>query len=155
MERFGNKNFTGGIIMKKFNKALALFLSLLMIFSVFNVVTMADDDETTTEETTVEEPTTEEETTSSVIVVGSWAELKFTVFFKIIEKIFLYIEQLLDKLFGKDTTEEPTTEEPTSEEPTSEEPTSEEPTSEEPTSEEPTQEEPTEEETTEELPSAA
>ena len=82
-------------------KILALFLAVLMAFSVFSVAVMADDEEQAEPNSTVieievtenpNEPTTRNILSDNGLVVPiNFKQLKMSVIFKIIEKVLKFI----------------------------------------------------------------
>ena len=82
-------------------KVLAVFLAMLMAFSVFSVAVMADDEENVEPSTTTieieitenpNEPTTRNIVSDNGLVVPiNFKQLKMSVIFKIIEKVLKFI----------------------------------------------------------------
>ena len=88
--------------MKKFNKIIALILSLILIGSATSAIALATDlDNTGDEEAIVLDDNEEDAEEEYSITVTSWKQLKFALIIKIIDKIFKFFQDLIngDKSF--------------------------------------------------------
>lgn len=87
--------------MKKFNKVIALLLSLILIGSMCAAIGVAAEDEL--DAAPVEDEIPEDVDEEYQINVTSWTQLKFAIIFKIIDKIFKVFQDLIngEKSFGE------------------------------------------------------
>lgn len=92
-------------------KVLAVFLAMLMAFSVFTIALAADEEEPVSEQNTIEieitenpnEPTTRDiQNDDGLVVPLNFKQLKMSVIFKIIEKVLKFIFGLFGGDFNID-----------------------------------------------------